>query len=244
MKLLPSKELNSKLQDQRASEAKAGLFLAKKVDALREELQEFQKTNDETIANLSKEMELFVTEQTAKKGSIIKEISELEEKRRLLQIPLDTEWEKVNHLKEFCIKKEESLIERESKNLQKENETTQKTLELSKREEEIKDSEHRTNRLLSTSELIKQEAEDILGKAKEYETENKKVIEIRTEAIQKRETDITYREIDADNKWENALSKEESNRKEILRIESKQRQLKIALDLSKNVIIRNTDTSK
>lgn len=234
MKLLPPKLLNEKLQEQKRSEVSAGLFLAKKVDALREELQETKKIHDETIANLSKEMELFVAKQTSERGAILKEISELTEQRRLLQIPLDNEWKNVNQSKEYCIKKEESLVKWESKNLQKEKELTQKDIRLSKREETLKDNEQRTDRFLSSADLIKQEADDILREARENEIEIKKTLQVRVEEIEKREKTIAYREIDAENKYNNALAKEETNRKETLHIESKQRQLKIALDILKN----------
>ena len=61
MKLLPKKEIESKVNDQKKSEIDAGLFLARKIDALREQVAEAQKEHDETIATLNKEFQLFVT---------------------------------------------------------------------------------------------------------------------------------------------------------------------------------------
>ena len=47
MKLLAPKELNNKLQEQKASEISQGMFLAKKVDALRENLASLEKQQAE-----------------------------------------------------------------------------------------------------------------------------------------------------------------------------------------------------
>ncbi|HWA06765.1 MAG TPA: hypothetical protein VG961_09470, partial [Ignavibacteria bacterium] len=96
-------------------------------------------------------------------------------------------------------------------------------------------SETNSKNTLSEAEKIKEKAQkdyqksqDILIEAKENEAKIKKSIEIRTKEIEKREATIAYRELDAENRLKNALKKEEANRKETLRIESKQRQLKNA----------------
>jgi len=128
MKLLPPKELNTKLQEQKKSEIDAGLFLARKIDHLREELADTQKTHDETILNLSKEMEVFVAEQTSQKGSILKEISELKEQRKLLQIPLDDEWQKVAKKAEDLEELSKILSARENKVLENETSNHKKIL--------------------------------------------------------------------------------------------------------------------
>jgi len=230
MKLLPPKELNTKLQEQKKSEIDAGLFLARKIDHLREELADTQKTHDETILNLSKEMEVFVAEQTSQKGSILKEISELKEQRKLLQIPLDDEWQKVAKKAEDLEELSKILSARENKVLENETSNHKKDTELSAREEKCADTEQRVNGLLSTAERTKQEADKILTDAKEKEAFINQAIKIHTQEIEEREKSVAYREIDAENKWNNALAKEETNRKETLRIESKQRQIKNALE--------------
>lgn len=234
MKLLAPRELNTKIQEQKSSEFKAGLFLAKKIDRLREELADAQKLHDDSITGMKKEYEIFLQGQIILRDKIIKEIIELEEERKLLRIPLDEEWKEVeresskNSTLSFELIEKEFALTGVSKEL--------KVLEdnLKKREEKIEISEERSRIYLEFTEQQRNKTEDILNRTKQYETETTEELKIRTEAVQKRETDIAYREVDVENRLKNALSKEESNRKETLHIESKQRQLKVALDLLKN----------
>lgn len=228
MRLLPAKELNNKIQEQKLSETKAGLFLARKIDALREELQEEQVKHDISIEGMKREYQMFMSEQTSKRGELIKQINELEVKRAELLKPLDEEWNRVNEISEK--NKEKSV------HLNKiENELSEREKIIERREKDTEISETNSKNTLSEAEKIKEKAQkdyqksqDILIEAKENEAKIKKSIEIRTKEIEKREATIAYRELDAENRLKNALKKEEANRKETLRIESKQRQLKNA----------------
>lgn len=228
MKLLAPKDLNNRIQEQNNSEAKAGLFLAKKVDRLREEVQEVQAQHDTAIDGLTKEFQSFMTDQSLKREFIIKEIETLKEEKRLLQIPLDDEWQIVKNeskelelLRNFLSEKEENLAKKENNNIA----LSENNL---KRQGEIENSENIVKRNLEISLEKKQEADSILITTKEYEIKTKEELEVRTKAVSQRETDIAYREVDVDNRNKNALAREEANRKETLRIESKQRQLRAA----------------
>lgn len=131
MKLLPPKELNTKLNEQKKSEIDAGMFLAKKVDALREELSEAQIEHDRAMEGMKKEYDLFLGETVAKKSSLETEIAYLEAKKGQLLIPLDAEWEKVNNFSNSLEEKSKALeakdshlISREKDVLKKEQEVT------------------------------------------------------------------------------------------------------------------------
>lgn len=245
MKLLKKTELNVKLQEQNSNEVKAGLFLAKKVDALREELQEVIANNSKVMEGMKRDYELFMAEQTSKRGAIVKEIEGLTQQRASLRIPLDAEWQEVRLEKEELVKLSESLLLRE--NLLKENETfiTNKNLELSNREEGIQERESRTKQSLLDAQRKESQTQELLEGIKIYETETKQSIQVRLEEVAKRETDIAYREVDVQNRNKHALAKEEANRKETLRIESKQRQIKNVLEeLKKNVTNNNPNTER
>lgn len=228
MKLPSPRELNTKLQEQNSSEAKAGLFLAKKVDALREAVQEEQVIHDKAIEGMRHEYEIFSTEQSTKKYKILKEIEDLEEKIKILRVPLDSEWLEV---KETSKKNSENtlFLEEKDKNLiKRENDNIELSENLLKRQGVIENSEIRSKSYLEFASDQKKKSEQILLDAQEYEKQIKESIEIRTKAITKRETDIAYREVDVENRNKNALSKEENNRKQTLSIESKQKQLSAA----------------
>lgn len=228
MKLASPRELNTKLQEQKSSEVKAGMFLAKKVDALREEVQTAQVEHDRAIERMESEYANFMTEQSFKRENLKKEIESLIEQRKLLLIPLEEEWSIVTIEKNRLVSLETNLLQRESKVIEDEK-SNQKIYENNLiLQGEIEISKIRTREFLEEASEKRIASEAIISETKEYEKQTKEKLEIRSKAVSKRETDVAYREIDAENKWKNALSKEEDNRKETLRIESKQRQLSAA----------------
>lgn len=228
MKLLDRKKVNEEVIQQKKVQIDAGLFLAKKVDALREDLQDEQKKHDDAIEAMKQDEIAFTNEFLGKKDSMGKQIIELEEKKKELRIPLDAEWVLVNELVDLNNKNFKTISEFSEKVGKKEEELTQKDQSLSKREEQVLLAEAKVKKAFEKAQIDKEEARSTLINAKENETKITQDLKIRTEAVSKRETDVAYREIDAENKSKNALSKEEDNRKETLRIESKQRQLSAA----------------
>jgi hypothetical protein len=228
MKLLQPRELNTKIQEQNSSEAKAGLFLAKKVDALREQVQDAQREHEIVIEALKKEFISFTEEQQSIKDSILKEICSLKEEKRILEIPLDEEWKKVREESDKNTDLSFKLIEREF-NVKKDEEFISKKLsEIAIREENIELSERKTALALIEAGELRQKAQKDSDRATEIKETSQKDSEIRNSELKQKETDILYREVDAENKWKNALQKEEANIKETKRIESKQRQLSAA----------------
>lgn len=242
MKLLDRQKLNEQVTQQKRNQIDAGLFLAKKVDALREEVQDEQKKHDDAMEAIKKEEITFTNEFLMKKDSMDRQIIEREEKLRELRLPLDAEWKRVNELVELNNKNFKTISEFSFKVEKKEEELTKKEKSLSKREEQIQLFEEKVKEAFEKAQSNKEESYIILVKAQENEEKITKNLEIRAKAVSERETNVAFREIDVENRMKHALTKEESNRKETIRIESKQRQLKIALDLLKNVPNNNPNT--
>ena len=95
MKLLQKKQINEQVQTERKNAIDAGVFLAKKIDALREEVLTLQKTRDEFIAGSQQVINDSLSSLQQKQDSLSKEIKELEVKRKELLKPLDDEWAKL-----------------------------------------------------------------------------------------------------------------------------------------------------
>jgi len=95
MKLLSKSKINEQVQTERTNAINAGVFLAKKIDALREEVLTLQKTRDEFIAGSQQVINDSLSSLQQKQDSLSKEIKELEAKRKELLKPLDEEWAKL-----------------------------------------------------------------------------------------------------------------------------------------------------
>jgi len=191
MKLLPKKEIESKVNDQKKSEIDAGLFLARKIDALREQVAEAQKEHDETIATLNKEFQLFVTEMTSKKGKLENEIRDLKEIREVLQKPLDEAWDDFNQRNDELLLKQNKLLENEYIASQKKTELDKISEDLQKLNEEIKIEKSDADILLEKADvLFKGREEELkiakkerLGQYNEHENKIRKLSEIEKEYI-------------------------------------------------------------
>lgn len=234
MKLLPVKELNTKISDQRKADIDSGLFLAKKIDRLREDAAEAQKEHDDTLASLKAEEQKFVTEHSSRKGRLEKEIEALIEQKRILSIPLDTEWNKVRAQSEG---NEEVRVQLAALGLKlkiSEENIAEKLVELSKRECDLKTLEELAKS--REEKALKNESESTrnLEISRNLKEDTERQAKEATVILQKRKNDVSYRELDVDNRLKIAIEKEKDNEKESKRIESKQRQLSAAFAELKN----------
>lgn len=234
MKLLPKKELAGKINDQKKADIDSGVFIARKVDALREELLLLQKERNDFIAGSQTVINDSLAPLQKKYNLLIKEIKELEEQRKELLKPLDHEWEKVTKLKEEVLEGKESLnllrgnITQESIVLEKEKANITKiTTQLEIRQEEIEKLKSET---LELNELAKKEYEVASEEHISQTTIHQKEISKLAKLIKEYETGITT----------NKIKEEENERKEadIIKreqhLESRQKQLRIAYEVIKN----------
>lgn len=228
MHLLPVKELNSRLQDQKKSEIDAGIFLARKVDALREEVQELQKERDLFIGGSQKALRDAIRPLEERKDVLGKEIRDLELQRLELKKPLDEEWIKVSKYSEdnrsigIALQEKSDLLNDLEKNL----EITQKTIE--DRVENLSYLQGEIKKSLEESENKEKQAEIILKNVLAKELEINTSLEERNKIIISKETDITYREIDIENNLKIIKKKESEQEKEQKHIESQRRALTAA----------------
>lgn len=191
MRLFPPKQLNEKLNEQKKSEVDAGLFLAKKIDALRENLAEEQNKHDIAIDSMKQEFIIFSGEQSAKKGNLEKEIKDLEVIRESLQKPLDDAWSDFHQQNDEFSVKLEKLQEREYIASQKEIEIGKKNEQSDKLHLESIQSKIQTDENLRRAENIlksrQAEGKDFLNRKEAWERQKIK-----------EEKDIERRKIEAD----------------------------------------------
>lgn len=233
MKLLPKNELFAKVNTEKKAIIDGGIFLAKKIDALREEMLTLQKERDEFISGSQKIINESLVKLQQKQDSLFKEIKELEVKRRELLKPLNDEWAEVTKAKAHIVaQKEENRIDREQINTDEKittkiKEETSRILARTKYKE--KEIEKARNEILSlqedtqkTSELIKKE------RISQISIHEKAMSEVN-QRLEEYENGIVLYE----NKKKDLEEREEKLLLDKQHLESQQRQLKIAYEVIK-----------
>lgn len=236
LRLLKKSEIDSaKVADQQRL-ASEGMKLAKRVDNLREtaadEEAALSKFRVETISHINAEILL----ETKKKNLLVKEVSDLEDRKRIALVPLDEEWQKVNirkdELTEYAVSlnEDKSLFEDERKDF--EVETERLAVEKKRIEAERKQSvkslaqaeEYRENssHALKEAEAIRGEAEQfkklILQEVSQRDAEaaaKERDLNIREEYLMAREMAVTKKEQEVNDKYETLLRTTKRNGKRI-----------------------------
>jgi hypothetical protein len=230
MKLLPQKQLADKINDQKKSEIDAGLFLARKVDALRENLADTQKEHDESIDSLNKEFALFSGEMASKKYELEREIKGLETVRLSLQKPLDDAWE-VFH------RQNDELLVSQNKLLEDKNKVNERKIELDKISERIDklleeitcDKSESEQKLLKVDILLKETKEELkIAKKERLEQHNKHEKKIRELSNKQTEYEIALNTLEIKKQELDTKESELINREKHL--ESQQVSLRIAYE--------------
>jgi len=96
MRLLNKSDIAKAKANEQRRDIEEGLKLAKRIDNLREvaaqEEESLAKFRKQQIAKINEE----ITKAEGKKSALLKEVKDLEERRRELQKPLDDEWSKIH----------------------------------------------------------------------------------------------------------------------------------------------------
>lgn len=215
MKLLAKREISIDLGRQKKIQIDEGINLARKVDALREQLQtetgNLRRFREEAITGVQKEIDSYVHQKDILKDAV----KDLREKRLQLLIPLDVEWARLERRKEQFSKIE--LIQE-----QKDDDLAQRQAQVEKGEQEISEEKSRiaSLKIRATESLTyanatlmqaRSEADSIRNRAQATlsgaELKDKKSdlrersletqeywVEKEKEAIEKAATDLTKRE--------------------------------------------------
>jgi len=192
MKLLPPKEINTKIAEQKKTEIDAGLFLAKKIDALREDLADKQVEHDNAVAGLEKEFAEFSGEQAVRRETLTKEVDDLDERRKTLLLPLDEAWAEFHRQNDELVVSQNKVLQREYIANEKEASLTKQNEQITKLHNEAVQDKEEANKLLRHAESL-------------HETRNREnsdfVAEKNAWTLKKgqEEKDIERRKIEADN---------------------------------------------
>lgn len=203
MKLNQKKEIVVQKSNERKLEIQEGAKLARSVDALREthsvEQQKLKKFRDDSLALIKSEISTFIEERNGLKTDV--EFLR-EQKKVLLDIPLDAEWNlvenKQRHLTDLEIILQDRILQSRDK---------EKSIEEIKKQLSIEKERIYDERLLSTQKLSEanlklseatlklRTAESEIEKSDEYAYSKGKDIFKKEENVSIRERDIANKEI-------------------------------------------------
>ena len=199
--------------------------LAGKVDKLRElssqEQTNLQRFSKESIQSIKAEIDAHI----AHNSELLKEALVLEERKRVAQIPLDEEWERL-YIEQAKVRNEKEQIAVGSINLRtKEEALTQRESNLVVEEEKITVKRLSADRFVKSSVSHEAQTRSLYAKILKKADESERDFREREKLIQDREKTVGFREIDAQNKETYLQTRDEANRIRELEIESRYQQL-------------------
>ena len=204
MRLMPPKEVNNLLNTERKNQIDSGVFIAKRIDFLREDLANITKERLDFIAGSQEAMNIALKDLHDKTDRLKKEVSDLEAQKAELQKPLDAQWEKVNALfKENTDEKEVLRLKKEELD-QRETQITKDTEEISKITAKVRRQDEESVKANENARAIQ---EVIARKAEVVEEEHR----IHTEAHEK----LMAEAVGLRNRYENGLALYESKVKDL-----------------------------
>lgn len=213
MKLLEKRTINAGIQAERKSIIDSGVFLAKKVDTLREDLLSLEKQRADFIESSRKQLQEAIGDLKNEKSNLDFEVQEAIKRLAKLREPLDEEWNKLEQIKDEVIKtKLESetffqAVVKERNELSKQKELVDIL------EKSATDYEHKTYQLLEKTEQDRRETKRFFEEAKQLK-------EIK-------EAELYVRELSLESKQKNLSEREEKLKKEKIEFNKEKKALSI-----------------
>lgn len=96
MELLSKQEISRRSNLERKAQIDEGVKLARNVDGLREKVAEEQARTSQFREASKKQLHEEIEALISQKNTLMNEVQDLQDQKRVLQIPLDAEWERVN----------------------------------------------------------------------------------------------------------------------------------------------------
>jgi len=194
MRLLDKKTVNTVMAGQRKSQIDEGVVIARKIDALRQDLSSLEKQRDVFLSSATtalKDKTEKLNDEIFYKEKIVKE---LEEERKKLLEPLDIKWDEVAEEEDRLIAFKEELVSKEKILYSKEVEIEEKYRELSLEEERMEDLKKQINLQVDKVQDSSIQAQNILVSALDKEVEIEAKLEAKKQKIDNKEQEVLIRE--------------------------------------------------
>ncbi len=228
MKLIEKKEILAAQNLDRKRDVEEGHKLASKVDALRklaaDEQANLLKFSRETLRKVHSDIDSNISE----RDSIKREVDQLKEARATLQVPLDAEWHKIENEKKIIEENKTSIAILSSGLDSRASSITENEKQLSVEENRIQELKEATEKRLRQIDEKEKELTKILEESLQRDLEFNSESRQRLERIEKKESELKYREVDLDSKAENIRIQVEEISLARLKIKDKEGELERA----------------
>ena len=189
MKLLQTKEINEKVNAEKKSLIDSGVFIARKVDALREEMLTLQKERHDFIENNQQVINDSLSKLYKEEDALKREIQDLQAKREELLKPLDQEWQKVETIRNKQLAEEIKLAQLDFDILEKQVSLEKLEADTNRRNELSIDKQNQVDKLKKEAKELVERQQEIYDTAKrERQTQNEQYEE-KLKAIDKVEAE-------------------------------------------------------
>jgi hypothetical protein len=213
MKLLEKKQINATVQIERKNQIDSGIFLASKVDKLREDLLNLEKQRSDFIKGSKEQLQMAIGDLQKQKDNLEFEIKEATKRLAKLREPLDEEWKQLDVLKGEVIQ------------IKLDSETYFQSL-IKERNDLAKEKEW-IDTLQTTAIENENQAYKFLSKATEDRRQTKKLLS-ETQALKDgKEAELYIKELSLDSKEKNLKEREETLKKERLEFNKEKKLLQI-----------------
>lgn len=222
MKLLEKTQIIAKQTAERKAAIDSGVFIARKVDNLRQDLLNLEKQRADFISGSHEEFEKALGELRIKKVTLEKEITEQEKILAKLREPLDEEW--------LLVSKTRSEVE----NLKERTEIAFK--QIIEERKEVKNDRQLSSQALLNARNLEKESYVLQRKSQDSVEETKKSLSQAEQLREKLETSVYLEQLRL-SAWEKDLSEKESAYKKDLQALNKEKKL---LEIKKKRWITST----
>lgn len=190
MRLQPKIEVHNLVASQRKAQIDEGVRIAQKVDALRETLASLEAQHSKFIEGMEGELNRRTEHLISKVANLERDIADLEENRRILQIPLDDGWKELNQKMAEISQMKVTLEQKEAKLAQKELTQDQRDKKSKELMVQVKSRDRASITAHDEAEQAKIDAESIKAEALEKKAFQEKIFESKSHELDERENSL------------------------------------------------------
>lgn len=192
MKILAKKAIDVQVTAQKKAQIDEGVAIATKIDALRQTLLSLEAQHKNFIDGMKDSLNIETKYLIEKIANLKLEISNLEEEREKLLIPLTSAWDSVNERDSILQVKEKEVDRREKVLIPLEVKATEREEKTKEAFSRIKVRERELIKVYDSAETLKKEAEDINKQVVIGKERSEKDIETRYSVLKTKEEQAQY----------------------------------------------------
>lgn len=204
-RLLDKRTANAEVATQKKQQIELGVSLAKKVDSVRETLNQEESKLETFRSETLKRVQIEIDAEIRNRDRIRQENALLREERIRLEAPVDLSqaWNEVRADKEYVGELKTQLLSQEIAVTRRENDAQEKEVENASKEAELvrtmiaaEENLHQAELERREAAMVRQEAQESLSKLEAERSEHSLFSKTKTESLDERESKVSERELE------------------------------------------------